>query len=74
MHIISSTNYGQVTLYALTDTTIVTTSIIAEHENACTKLAVHKELPYDILSCGHDGNVKSIDIREDNETCVTANK
>jgi WD repeat-containing protein 42A len=38
--------------------------IIARHDRQCNKLGLHPEVPYVILSCGEDGVVKNIDIRE----------
>lgn len=39
-------------------------NVLAQHDRSCNKLALHQDLPYEILSCGEDGFVKSIDIRE----------
>lgn len=38
--------------------------VIASHSRSCNKLAVHPDEPHIVLSCGEDGIVKNIDIRE----------
>lgn len=38
--------------------------IIARHDKACDTVGVHHDTPYVVLSCGEDGIVKNIDIRE----------
>lgn len=43
---------------------VIYSKIIARHDRQCNKLAVHHEEPYVVLSCGEDGVVKNIDIRE----------
>lgn len=45
---------------------MVFNKIVAQHDRSCNKLAVHQDYPYVILSCGEDGFIKSIDIREHN--------
>lgn len=38
--------------------------VVARHDGYCKKVGVHPDLPHTILSCGQDGIVKNIDIRE----------
>lgn len=38
--------------------------VIARHESSCCRLCLHQEQPYIVLSCGEDGVVKNIDLRE----------
>lgn len=45
--------------------------IIARHDRSCNQVGVHHETPYVVLSCGDDGIVKNIDIRE---SPITENK
>jgi len=46
------------------DTDVLYSKIIGHHDISCNKIGVHHETPYVILSCGDDGIVKNIDIRE----------
>jgi len=46
------------------DYDVVSSQILASHERSCNKVGVHHETPYIVLSCGDDGIVKNIDIRE----------
>lgn len=43
---------------------ITYSKVIARHDRSCNKLAIHQDQPYMVLSCGEDGIVKNIDIRE----------
>ncbi|CAH1724518.1 unnamed protein product [Aphis gossypii] len=63
-HIISSGRDGLVVLSAVNNYDIIYSKIIARHDNACNKVGVHHDTPYVVLSCGDDGIVKNIDIRE----------
>lgn len=63
-HIISSGKDGLVVLSALNNYDIAYSKIIARHDNACNKVGVHHDTPYVVLSCGDDGIVKNLDIRE----------
>jgi len=51
-------------LSAVNNYDIIYSKIIARHDNACNKVGVHHDTPYVVLSCGDDGIVKNIDIRE----------
>jgi len=44
--------------------TVIYSKIIARHDRSCNKVGVHHDTPYVVLSCGDDGIVKNIDIRE----------
>ena len=37
---------------------------IGSHQGPIHKLAIHRETPHIVLSCGEDGKILSIDIRE----------
>lgn len=53
-----------VILSAVNNGDVIYSKIIARHDRSCNKLGVHPDLPYVLLSCGEDGVVKNIDIRE----------
>lgn len=63
-HIVSSGRDGIVMLSAVNDGGVIYSKIIARHGRSCNKLGIHRDLPYIVLSCGDDGIVKNIDIRE----------
>ncbi|XP_050525885.1 DDB1- and CUL4-associated factor 8-like [Daktulosphaira vitifoliae] len=64
IRIVSSGRDGLVILSAVGKSDVHFNKILASHNRSCNKLSVHKDLPYVVLSCGEDGVVKSIDIRE----------
>lgn len=43
---------------------IIYNKIITSHTRSCNKLGVHRDEPNVFLSCGEDGVIKNIDIRE----------
>jgi DDB1- and CUL4-associated factor 8 len=51
-------------LSAVNNYDFIYSKIIARHESSCNKVGVHHDTPYVVLSCGDDGIVKNIDIRE----------
>lgn len=53
-----------VILSAVNNSDVIYSKIIARHDRSCNKVGVHHDLPYVVLSCGEDGVVKNIDIRE----------
>lgn len=55
---------GSVILYALNTSDLSYKRILAHHNGTCYKIVTHHEEPNMILSCGEDGIVKNIDIRE----------
>ncbi|XP_060860364.1 LOW QUALITY PROTEIN: DDB1- and CUL4-associated factor 8-like [Metopolophium dirhodum] len=63
-HIVSSGRDGLVALSILSDADVLYGKIIGHHDISCNNISVHHETPYVVLSCGDDGIVKNIDIRE----------
>ncbi|XP_060867292.1 DDB1- and CUL4-associated factor 8-like protein 2 isoform X1 [Metopolophium dirhodum] len=63
-HVVSSGRDGLVVLSAVSDSDCIYSKIIGHHDRSCNKVCVHHETPYVVLSCGDDGIVKNIDIRE----------
>ncbi|XP_029343114.1 DDB1- and CUL4-associated factor 8 isoform X3 [Acyrthosiphon pisum] len=63
-HVVSSGRDGLVVLSAVSDSDCIYSKIIGHHDRSCNKVSVHHETPYVVLSCGDDGIVKNIDIRE----------
>ncbi|XP_026822857.1 DDB1- and CUL4-associated factor 8 isoform X2 [Rhopalosiphum maidis] len=63
-HIVSSGRDGLVVLSAVNNYDFIYSKIIARHDSSCNKVGVHHDTPYVVLSCGDDGIVKNIDIRE----------
>jgi len=51
-------------LSILSDADVLYSKIIGHHYISCNNIGVHHETPYVVLSCGDDGIVKNIDIRE----------
>ncbi|XP_022164257.1 DDB1- and CUL4-associated factor 8-like isoform X2 [Myzus persicae] len=62
--VISSGRDGLVVWSSLGDSNAKISKIIARHDRSCNKVGVHHETPYVVLSCGDDGIVKNIDVRQ----------
>ncbi|XP_029348698.1 DDB1- and CUL4-associated factor 8-like [Acyrthosiphon pisum] len=63
-HIVSSGRDGLVVMSILSEADVLYCKIIGRHGISCNKICLHHETPYVILSCGYDGIVKNLDIRE----------
>jgi len=64
MFIVSSGQDGFVTLTSINNSAVAYSKIIAKHSGPCSKLGIHCDTPNVILSCGDDGVIKNIDLRE----------
>jgi len=62
--IVSSSQDGLIVLSVVNNSGCQYNKVIANHTGSCNKLAVHSAEPYVVLSCGDDGFIKNIDIRE----------
>lgn len=67
MFIVSSGLDGFVTLTSINNSAVAYSKIVARHSGPCSKLGIHCDTPNVILSCGDDGVIKNIDLREENK-------